>query len=163
MFPPGGPQGSPSNTGCYATVALCCNISNLTEEPDVAHNTGELQWQGVSPSHLCPALTMKSFPPDCATLHGWLITLFHFVVTCWSQRFWTTRNSRKMSDQEEIPTHACIILKNLCLFIRKRQVTLAKDVTESPQENGLLFLWACFLGYFDLHIWKQLKKQLIQI
>lgn len=59
-----------------------------------------------------------------------------------------------MSDQEEIPTTDVgrFLKIHLCLFAEKRPITLAKDTPESLLENGLLFLWACFFGYFDLHI-----------
>lgn len=52
---------------------------------------------------------------------------------------------------------------HLCLLVDKKQITLAKDILESLQEDGLLFFMDFFCGYFDLHIGKQLKKQLIQI
>lgn len=79
-----------------------------------------------------------------------LIALFHFAVICWSQRGSEWYNildlmTRKMSDQEEISTHKCIIFKKYTFaFSWRRGRSPWQRTFQNPSRR-----MDCFFFFFE--------------
>ena len=126
--PPRGLLGSPRKPGCWAVAAISSDILDPTKEPDEKSGgwptwvKGNFKIMNESSSAFTSSLNYKIIffcRLQGLALRVFLCTvdltaLFHFVVTCWSQRGSEKHKTldlmmRKMSDQEEIPTHTCIV------------------------------------------------------
>ena len=177
---PRGLLGSPRKPGCWAVAAISSDILDPTKEPD-EKSGGWSTWVKSnfkimnesssaftsSPNYkivfFCRLRTgFKSF----FSLHSWLDSLISFCGNLLkSKRLWETQNSR-LNDEENVRPrgnththmHHFFFLNTPLLLYWEEAGHLGKDTPESLQENGLLFLWACFFGYSNLHIWKNWKS-----
>lgn len=182
--PPRGLLGSPRKPGCWAIAAISSDILDPTKEPDEKSGgwspwvKGNFEIMNESSSAFTSSLYYKIIffcRLQGLALRVFLCTvdltaLFHFVVTCWSQRGSEKHKTldlmmRKMSDQEEIPTRTCIIFffKYTFAFVLRRSRSPWQGRSRISPREWTAFFMSMLLWLFQFAYLKKLKKQLIQI